>query len=130
MNFATRLMIVVSMVSLSNAVFAEPPDPTKTDGDKYRVVFENDRIRVLRYHDMPGAKTKQHHHPDSLLYALSSFKRRLTFADGKVKNIELKEGDTLWLGEQMHTGENIGSTNTEVLLVEMKAPTPAKAPPK
>jgi hypothetical protein len=26
-------------------------DPVVTDGDKYSVVLENERVRVLRYHD-------------------------------------------------------------------------------
>ena len=27
------------------------PDPTITDPDKYKVIFENDRVRVLEYQD-------------------------------------------------------------------------------
>jgi beta-alanine degradation protein BauB len=29
-------------------------DPVVTDPDKYRVVFENERVRVLEYLDSPG----------------------------------------------------------------------------
>ena len=29
-------------------------DPVKTD--KYRVVLDNDRVRVIEYHDKPGEK--------------------------------------------------------------------------
>ena len=35
----------------NNATLGE--DPTKTDPDKYQAVMENDRVRVLRYHDEP-----------------------------------------------------------------------------
>ena len=35
-------------------------DPTDSDPDKYRVVFENERVRVLEYRDEPGAKTSPH----------------------------------------------------------------------
>ncbi|MEA2364964.1 MAG: hypothetical protein QOI32_476, partial [Thermoleophilaceae bacterium] len=52
-------------------------DPTETDPDKYKLVFENDRVRVLEYRDAPGERTSPHHHPDSVMYTLSSFKRRL-----------------------------------------------------
>jgi hypothetical protein len=93
-------------------------DPAKTDPDKYKVVLENDRVRVLRYHDKPGDKTTAHHHPDSVLYALSTFRRRLTFPDGKTKELSLTAGDVMWLPAQGHIGENIGTTDTEVLLVE------------
>ncbi len=33
------------------------PDPVNTDPDKYKVIFENDRIRVFDYNDKPGDKT-------------------------------------------------------------------------
>jgi hypothetical protein len=29
-------------------------DPTTTDPDKYKVIFENERVRVLEYRDTPG----------------------------------------------------------------------------
>jgi len=32
-------------------------DPVVTDGDKYKVLLENDRVRVLEYRDRPGEKT-------------------------------------------------------------------------
>ncbi len=48
-------------------------DPLVTDGDKYSVVLENERVRVLKYHDKPGDKNLQHYHPDYVLYAESSF---------------------------------------------------------
>ena len=35
-------------------------DPTSTDADKYKVIFENERVRVLEYRDEPGQVTKPH----------------------------------------------------------------------
>ncbi|MFY9738471.1 MAG: hypothetical protein WAK11_05390 [Candidatus Cybelea sp.] len=48
------------------------PDPTRTDPDKYKVIFENDRVRVLEYRDKPGAKTQAHQHPNGVLLMLSA----------------------------------------------------------
>ena len=95
-------------------------DPTTTDPDKYKAVFENERVRVLRYHDEPGAKTHPHQHPDSVLYALSPFRRRLTFPDGSTKERAFEAGDVMWVPAQTHVGENIGTTSSEVLLIEVK----------
>jgi quercetin dioxygenase-like cupin family protein len=100
------------------------PDPIETDGDKYRVILENDRVRVLRYEDRPGAKTQPHYHREFVLYALSAFRRRLTFPDGTVKERDFKAGDVIWMPEQVHVGENIGTTNTDVVIVESKMPPP------
>ena len=58
-------------------------DPTVSNGDLYRVVFENDRVRVLEYLDGPGDRTTPHAHPDSVMVTLSSFRRRLHAGDGQ-----------------------------------------------
>ena len=95
------------------------PDPTITDPDKYKVIFENERIRVLDYRDEPGAKTSPHDHPDSVMYALSAFRRRLTVG-GQSSDVSLEHGDVRWLDAHSHTGENIGETPTHVIFVELK----------
>jgi quercetin dioxygenase-like cupin family protein len=95
-------------------------DPIATDGDKYSVVLENERVRVLRYHDKPGDRTLPHYHPDYVLYAESSFKRRLTFRDGSEKEVDVKAGSIVWMKGHEHIGENIGNTNTDVIIVELK----------
>jgi hypothetical protein len=99
---------------------ATKEDPITTDGDKYSVVLENERVRVLRYHDKPGDRTSQHAHPDYVLYAESSFKRRLTFPDGGRQEVDVKKGSVGWMHAHMHIGENIGDTDTDVIIVELK----------
>jgi hypothetical protein len=103
-----------------------PGDPTETDPDKYTVVFENDRVRVLEYRDRPGDHTSPHRHPDSVMYTLSAFERRLIH-DGKGRDVKLESGRVNWLAAQDHSGENIGSTETHVLFVELKEP-PTSSP--
>jgi beta-alanine degradation protein BauB len=95
-------------------------DPTVTDPDKYTVIFENDRVRVLEYRDEPGQATRPHHHPDSLMYTLSSFDRRLVAEDGASRDVTLGKGEIRWLDAQVHSGENIGQKPTHVLFVELK----------
>ena len=95
-------------------------DPTMTDPDKYKVVFENEHVRVLEYRDVPGQKTSPHAHPNSVMRTLSSFKRRLINEAGEYVDVELPNGMTRWLDAQTHSGENIGDTPTHVLFVELK----------
>jgi beta-alanine degradation protein BauB len=95
-------------------------DAVETDGDKYSVVLDNERVRVLQYHDKPGDRTSQHAHPDYVLYAESSFKRRLTFPDGRTQDVDVKAGSVVWMKAHIHIGENIGDTNTDVIIVELK----------
>jgi quercetin dioxygenase-like cupin family protein len=94
-------------------------DPVATNPDNYKVVFENDQVRVLEYTDKPGHLTTPHEHPDSVMYTLSSFRRRLISDQGQ-KEVEITAGTTAWLSAQKHAGENIGNTDTRVIFVELK----------
>ena len=96
-------------------------DPTKTNPDHYKVIFENERVRVLEYTDQPGTVTTPHAHPDSVMYTLSSFRRRLVQGDAR-REVELQAGTVGWLPAQQHHGENIGETPTHAIFVELKDP--------
>lgn len=95
-------------------------DPVETDGDKYKVIFENDKVRVLDYTDKPGEITHKHQHPDFVLYALTPFKRRITHEDGSSVIREFNVGDVIFSKGEMHIGENIGDIETHAIIVEMK----------
>lgn len=94
-------------------------DPVETNPDAYSVVFENDRVRVLQYHDEPGHRSTPHDHPDSVMVVLSPFRRRLSTGD-RVLDVELPGGAVRWLGAQRHQGENTGDTGTRCVFVELK----------
>ncbi|HEV7194728.1 MAG TPA: hypothetical protein VGN19_02210 [Pedococcus sp.] len=64
------------------------PDPAATNPGLYTVVFENDEVRVLEYRDKPGDRTTPHAHPDSVMYSLTPFRRRLRSA-GLERDVEL-----------------------------------------
>lgn len=113
----SRYLVALGLLWSSVAYAA---DPVQTDGDKYKVKFENDRVRVLEYTDQPGEKTHEHRHPAFLLYAVSSFKRKLALPGGKVIMREFKAGDIMWSDAQTHIGENLGDTPTHVIMIEMK----------
>jgi beta-alanine degradation protein BauB len=94
-------------------------DPAQSNPDHYRVIFENDRVRVLEYTDRPGDRTTPHAHPDSVMYTLTSFRRRLVSGETE-REVELQAGTVGWLPAQEHHGENIGTTPTHVIFVELK----------
>jgi len=96
-------------------------DPAVTNPDLYTVIFENERVRVLEYRDEPGDRTAPHRHPDSVMFTLSSFSRRIT-AGGREVRVDLEAGQVRWVGAQEHSGENIGDTATHSIFVELKEP--------
>lgn len=114
----TKLTLLTALIFPTLAL---AQDAAQTDGDKYKVIFENDCVRVLDYKDMPGQSTHQHKHPAFLLYAFEPFKRTITLPDGKTLRREFKAGDVMWSNAQTHVGTNSGDTPTHVLLVEMNS---------
>ena len=107
------------ILAICTSTFAQ--DAVQTDGDKYKVIFENECVRVLDYKDQPGQTTRQHKHPAFVLYALGPFKRSITLPDGKVLQRQFKDGDVMWSDSQTHIGTNSGDTPTHVVMVELKS---------
>lgn len=102
-------------------------DPVESNPRNYSVVFENDRVRVLEYRDVPGTKTIIHRHPDSVMITASAFRRRLTTPQREM-DVQLPAGAAQWLPAQEHVGENTGDTETHVFFVELKEAPPSAAP--
>jgi hypothetical protein len=56
-------------------------DPVQTNPDHYSVVVENERVRVLRYTDEPGARTTPHDYPDGVMVPLTGVRHHLHSGD-------------------------------------------------
>lgn len=78
---------------------------------------------MLEYKDRPGESTSPHSHPDSVIYTLSSFERRLIHGD-QHRDVQMQVGRVNWLAAQEHSGENIGTIDSHVIFAELKEPPP------
>ena len=87
--------------------FDHMTDPVITDPSLYRLVWENDRVRILEYLDAPGDATHVHTHPDSVMVTLSAFKR-VIMSGGREVPVELDAGQVRWLDAQEHQGSKRG----------------------
>lgn len=94
-------------------------DPVVTNPEFYRLLWENDDVRVLEYRDVPGEETTPHDHPNSVLVALTDFQRQLTIG-ARRQDVALAAGSAQWLPAQSHSGKNTGSTPTHSILIEIK----------
>lgn len=103
-------------------------DPVESNSSLYTVVFENERVRVLEYRDMPGDRTTPHSHPDSVMVTMSGFDRRLSVGD-QTREVSLQPGLAAWLPAQTHAGENIGTSETHVMFIELKEPATSAGEP-
>ena len=101
-------------------------DPVPLYPANYRVLQENDRVRVLDFRLKKGAKESFHAHPAAVTYVLSPFTIRFSFPDGRTTVRKAKAGD-VFLGESLiHASENIGDTDAHGILIELKVSPKAK----
>jgi quercetin dioxygenase-like cupin family protein len=121
--------IMVATRSLDESEYMMPTDdPLTTDPRHYRLLWENEHVRVLDYTDAPGDETHLHHHPNSVMVTLTDFERRLT-VDDRSRDVALPAGTAVWLAAQRHSGRNTGTTPTHTILIELKdAPGEADQP--
>ncbi|MGD6851818.1 MAG: cupin domain-containing protein [Candidatus Bathyarchaeia archaeon] len=95
-------------------------DPLKTSGNEYKLIFENDRARLMRATFKPGDRAPMHNHPDHIAYMLSGGKIKMTDSTGKTNVMELKTGEADFLPAQSHEAQNIGDTTVDMLVIEFK----------
>ena len=86
----------------------------------YKVLFENDRVRVLDTRYGPGVTSEMHSHPDVVVVALTEAKGIFTMADGHKVDIEIPAGGSVFVEAQDHAVENVGSFALHAILVELK----------
>jgi quinol monooxygenase YgiN len=101
---------------------ARAQDPVALYPENYRVLLENERVRVIDFRLAKGASEKAHHHRQHVAYVLQGFRIRFTFPDGSTALRETKSGDVLFSEEVTHASENIGDTDAHGILVELKQP--------
>lgn len=97
------------------------PDVLVAAKNAYQLLLENDSVRVMEVRLKPGQKALMHNHPNShVVYVKTDSRLKLTFPDGKDNVIDLKAGQTLWLDAGPHEAENVGKTDFDNLVIEVK----------
>lgn len=97
-------------------------DPVKSSPQYYKVLLDNDQVRVLEYRLKQGEKEITHSHSAGVVYVFNDSKIRSTLPDGKMTESSGKTGDVYWRNPITHALENIGSTEVHSLAVELKNP--------
>jgi pimeloyl-ACP methyl ester carboxylesterase len=99
-------------------------DPVKVAPQNYKVLLENDHVRVIEALLKPGDRTPQHSHPARIVYSLSDHSAIFRSPEGRVMHITSKAGDTVWRDPIIHSEENDGKTDSHAILVELKQALP------
>ena len=95
-------------------------DPVERSPQYYKILLENDEVRVLEYRLKPGEKEPTHSHPAGVVYGFNESKIRSTLPNGTATEIVGKAGDVFWRNPVTHALENIGDTDVHSLAIEIK----------
>jgi quercetin dioxygenase-like cupin family protein len=95
-------------------------DEPTVDPARAKVEFENEQLRVIRYHYNPGDKAPMHGHPDNVQIVLTDATATVTTPDGKTTPSQGKAGEVRWRKALQHSVQNTGNQPFEGILVEMK----------
>jgi hypothetical protein len=117
--------LMVLGVTLAIAAPARAQDPVKVDTKHYKIVAENERVRVLKASVGAGEKSVMHEHPDNFVVFQTDVKVRFVLADGSSTDATGKAGDVIVGAAGKHSPENQGGA-VEAVVVEVKPG--AKAP--
>ena len=117
-------------------------DPVVVDPANYKVVYEDDEVRVIEYHDTPGYKGPIHSHERPyVVYVLSNSRRQFNKLDSRGRCVVVDKVVSLTLHQALtpgvpvtHCEMNIGKTDTFLFIVEDKRqqppPPPARGAPR
>ena len=95
--------------------------PEEVSPDVYKVLLENDEVKVTEVTFKPGQGDEMHQHGVMSIYGITGGKLQNTSPDGTVREMEVADG---FVGHRntvtTHQMKNIGDTTVKVILVEHK----------
>ncbi len=122
-NRKTRREVLAMLAALGVTREALAQDAVTADPRSFRVVLENERVRVLEYKSGPGLGVcgqGMHYHPDRVAVTLTDAKVRITNADGPTVVREIAAGQVFFSRAETHSVENIGGAGTRIYIIELK----------
>lgn len=88
----------------------------------FKLLMENDTVRVLEYTLKAGEKDQWHTHPPKASYVVTGGRVKVYLENGDTIVADEKAGDVSWMNYAgKHYVENIGSTEVKVILTEVKS---------
>jgi quercetin dioxygenase-like cupin family protein len=117
---AVRMLAILSLTGISCPSLAEEPEKPQSTAYAYRVAFENEDVRVMQVRLKPGDTIPMHFHPHHVVYINSPGKLRFAFPEGAPLVSETKIGEVYWGPAGKNSTENIGQTEVNAIVVELK----------
>ena len=124
LNRNTRREVLAFLATFGITTDALAQDAAAADPRSFRVVLENERVRVLEYRSGPGFSVcgqGVHYHPERVTVTLTDAKVKVTNAEGKSVVREFPAGQVFFAPAELHATENIGGSGTRIYIIELKS---------
>ena len=113
-----NLIPLLSAICIAASTFGQ--DPVKTSPQFYKVLLENERVRVLEYRLKPGEKEPMHSHPAGVVYVLGGGTLKFSYPDGRTEEKTAATGETIWRNPVTHAVENTGNSEAHAIAIDLK----------
>ena len=111
----------VLMGAMLPAIADTAPLSYKASPAVYKVIAEDENMRLGIATWQPGQKDEFHSHPTTAFYTIKACHARVTTPDGKTFEVNWKPGEGRINGPvKAHTFENLLKTECQQLFVELK----------
>jgi quinol monooxygenase YgiN/quercetin dioxygenase-like cupin family protein len=118
----SRIAAAAATALIAGVSAARAQDPVPLYPANYKVMIENDRVRVMDFRLRKGDTEQFHSHPAHVLYVLEPFTIRFRLPDGRTAVRQAKAGDVLFSEAVTHSPTNIGEGDAHGILIELKTP--------
>ena len=88
--------------------------------NNYRLLFENDRVRMLSLSIDPGDRVAMHSLRDHLVYNIADCTLTFLPPDGEARKCNMTAGQAQWFPGTSHEIVNDGPKSLEVIITEFK----------
>lgn len=123
-------VLFVAAVLVFAAGTAQAQDPVKVAPKNFKVLLDNEHVRVLDFHSNAGEKIPMHSHPAYISYSFAVGKTKFTSPSGETSERDSQAGQAVWRDAESHASEFMGPGEAHSLLIEMKGKPHTKTPAK
>jgi hypothetical protein len=115
---AAALIIVLAKPALSQN---DDQDVLKVIPENYKLLFENQFVRVIETRVPPGAEEKPHRHMRGVSICMTEYTvESRILPDGQWVRSDRKHGTVYWSESSLHVLRNVGKTTSHTIRVELK----------
>lgn len=103
---------------------AAAQDAAAVAPESYKVMLDNERVRVFETTFKKGASVAMHSHPDHVVYVLAGGTLEFTLADGSKHSKTAQSGQTFFIPAEAHSLKNVGKSAVKLVSTELKEVAP------